>query len=151
MTALLDVNVLVALAWPNHVHHELVTRWFRRQQRHGWATCSTTQSGFVRVSSNPRVLSEAKTPREALALLGLLLQLPHHIFLSDDVSLATSEFVAPRKILGHRQVTDAHLLAISLRHQVRLATLDRGVVQLLPDGASAEGSVWFLLQGRADG
>ena len=28
MVALLDVNVLVALAWPNHVHHTQAHRWF---------------------------------------------------------------------------------------------------------------------------
>lgn len=28
MIRLLDVNVLVALAWPNHVHHEAVQAWF---------------------------------------------------------------------------------------------------------------------------
>ena len=45
--ALLDVNVLIALAWPNHVHHELSLRWFKEQQPRGWATCPATQTGFV--------------------------------------------------------------------------------------------------------
>ena len=37
MAALLDVNLLVALAWPNHVHHQAAHRWFARRARHGWA------------------------------------------------------------------------------------------------------------------
>ena len=28
VTALLDVNVLIALAWPNHVHHAAARAWF---------------------------------------------------------------------------------------------------------------------------
>jgi predicted nucleic acid-binding protein len=28
MSSLLDVNVLLALAWPNHVHHAASRTWF---------------------------------------------------------------------------------------------------------------------------
>jgi predicted nucleic acid-binding protein len=49
-TALLDINVLVALAWPNHVHHETALHWFEVNHTYGWATSPLTQSGFVRVS-----------------------------------------------------------------------------------------------------
>ena len=28
MIALPDVNVLIALAWPNHVHHDAARSWF---------------------------------------------------------------------------------------------------------------------------
>lgn len=54
MTAiLLDTNVLLALAWPNHQHHGTAQRWFKREAPRGWATCALTQLGFVRLSSNP--------------------------------------------------------------------------------------------------
>ena len=33
MTALLDVDVLVALAWPNHVHHDPARAWFKDRFR----------------------------------------------------------------------------------------------------------------------
>lgn len=144
MISLLDVNVLVALAWPNHEHHEVATRWFRRHQPEGWATCPLTQSGFVRVSSNQRVIPGAKPPAEAVALLRRMLDLPHHIFFSDDISLVASKFVATEKIAGYRQVTDAHLLAIALRHGGRLATLDRAIAQLLPSGFKADEAVCWL-------
>jgi toxin-antitoxin system PIN domain toxin len=128
--ALLDVNVLIALAWPNHVHHELALRWFKEQEVWGWATCPTTQSGFVRVSSNRQVLPNAKSPQEALLLLRRITALPHHIFWADDIAMAHSQLIAPRKIQGHRQVADAHLLALSLRQDGRLATLDGGYATL---------------------
>jgi uncharacterized protein len=37
MVSLLDVNVVVALAWPNHIYHEAAHRWFRRNAASGWA------------------------------------------------------------------------------------------------------------------
>ena len=141
MIALLDVNVLVALAWPNHVHFEAAHRWFDAHRAAGWATCPLTQTAFVRVSSNERVLPEAKTPREALALLERIVALAGHVFWQDDTSLAASRFVRRESLVGHRQVTDAHLLALALRRRGVLATFDRGVRDLVPDGTPAERAV----------
>ena len=132
--SLLDVNVLVALAWPNHVHHETAGRWFAENQRQGWATCPLTQSGFVRVSSNHRLIPEARSPGEAVLALRRIVALPHHVFWPDDVSLAVSRFVALEKLVGYQQVTDAHLLALALRKGGRLATLDAAIRGLVPRG-----------------
>ena len=46
--ALLDVNVLLALAWPNHMHHADSKAWFDREAPHGWATCALTQLSLNR-------------------------------------------------------------------------------------------------------
>jgi predicted nucleic acid-binding protein len=51
--ALLDVNLLVALFDPDHVHHEFAHDWFADHERDGWATCALTENGFVRVLANP--------------------------------------------------------------------------------------------------
>ena len=134
MTALLDVNVLLALAWPNHVHHRRARSWFEKGHASGWATCSITECGFVRVSSNPAVVDEARTPAEAILLLRRLTALEGHRFWADDVSIARREDEIER-IRGHRQVTDAHLLALARRHRGSLATFDRRVEGLLPAGA----------------
>jgi len=37
---LLDVNVLLALAWPNHVQHTRAHGWFTREHPWGWGTCT---------------------------------------------------------------------------------------------------------------
>src|SRR5713226_6496670 len=49
--ALLDVNVLVALFDPAHVHHEAAHAWFGANRKNRWATCALTENGFVRVLS----------------------------------------------------------------------------------------------------
>ena len=136
--SLLDVNVLIALAWPNHVHHCQAMDWFKHHHSAGWATCPVTQSGFVRVSSNPQVIDQQMTPREAMVHLRKIISFRHHVFWADDTPFAAADFVDETKLLSYRQVSDAHLLGIVLRHGGRLATLDRGIAALVPEGFSQE-------------
>jgi uncharacterized protein len=68
-TALLDVNLLIALLWPAHEHHEAAHRWFGARRSKRWATCPLTQLAFVRIVSNPSFSTDAITPEEAVALL----------------------------------------------------------------------------------
>ena len=144
MTALLDVNVLVALAWPNHIHHERAVAWFEQHHADGWATCPITESSFVRVSSNPRIVDEARTPAEAIQLLRRLTDQDGHEFWSDDVSVARSKWIASEKIVGHRQVMDAHLLALAIRRGGFLATFDRGIAGIVPSDNDAQDVLFFL-------
>lgn len=132
MTSLLDVNTLLALAWPNHVHHRPAQRWFRDHHAHGWATCPLTESGFVRVSSSPQATAEAKSPAEAVLLLRRLVALEGHAFWADDVSLAREEHLPLERLIGYRQVTDAHLLTLAIHHGGRLVTFDRAIRTLVP-------------------
>jgi hypothetical protein len=130
LTTLLDVNVLMALAWPNHVHHPAAARWFRQHRDDGWATCPSTEAGFVRVSANPTISGGAVTPAAATELLRRLRELGQHRFWADTISFVTSPEVPRDHVHGHRQVTVAHLLAIALAQEGRLATFDRGVLAL---------------------
>ncbi|MDP3176706.1 MAG: hypothetical protein Q8M76_02300, partial [Spirochaetaceae bacterium] len=67
--ALFDVNFLVALAWPNHSMHSLAARYFRETREKGFATCPITEAGFVRISLNPQIVSEAKSCAAVLEIL----------------------------------------------------------------------------------
>jgi len=129
------VNVLVALAWPNHVHHERAVRWFESIRPDGWATCAATEAGFVRVSSNTRVIPDARPPAEVLALLRAMVKLPGHRFWTDDVSLTEDCAGFFARVAGHRQVTDAWLVTLAHRREGRLATFDRGIAGLVGDEA----------------
>lgn len=57
----------------------------------GWATCPLTESGFVRVSSNPRVLPVPIGIDAAREVLSALRTRDAHRFLTDDVSLNDSD------------------------------------------------------------
>ena len=122
----------MALAWPNHVHHGRALHWFVANREDGWATCSVTESGFVRVSSNVRVIADARTPEQAIHLLRQIRQQPGHTFWEDDVSPVDSDATAFERVVGYRQVTDAHLLTLAMRKCGSLATFDRGVAELGP-------------------
>ena len=125
--SLLDVNALVALAWDSHVHHTVIRSWFARNSEQGWATCPITESGFVRVSSNPKVLPSPIGVEAARRVLSALRSLAGHQFLIDDVSMTDAD--VPR-LFGHRQITDAHLLALVRRQGLRLLTFDSALVTL---------------------
>jgi toxin-antitoxin system PIN domain toxin len=138
MTAfLLDVNVLVALAWPGHEDHERVQVWFGRNADLGWATCPFTESAFVRIISNPAFSPRAVSPQEALRALNINVKHPAHRFWAADIAFGEAVQRFQGRLVGHKQVADAYLLGLALHKQGKLATLDRSLVALL-DPKSAE-------------
>jgi uncharacterized protein len=54
---------------------------------------------------------------------------PSHEFWSDDLNFKD---VSSKGILGHRQVTDAYLVALAAKHKGRVATMDEGLFALHP-------------------
>ena len=87
---LLASNVLVAIAWPQHVNHRYARGWFASLGNETWATATVTESGFIRVSSNPRVILDALTPAEAAAYLSALRGGGSWEFWDDDVLMSDS-------------------------------------------------------------
>lgn len=130
-TALLDVNVLVALLWPAQESHPKVQNWFKRRASEGWATCPQTQAGFVRIVSNPAFSPSAVSPGEAAQALRKSLAHPNHEYWPADVSYLTAIEPFEGQIVGHKQVSDAYLLGLAIRHKGKLVTMDRGIQELL--------------------
>lgn len=130
-TALLDVNVLVALAWPNHAHHAAARRWFATHSAQGWATTPITELGFVRISSNKKIMPYAAAPGTAIDVLAGLCALAGHEFWTDDARLLepSLEFDA---LGSHLQVTDVHLTLLAAKYNGRLVTFDRGIANAFP-------------------
>jgi toxin-antitoxin system PIN domain toxin len=121
---LLDVNVLLALAWPNHQFHVAALRALQ-SRRDRWATCALTQLGFIRLSSNPAAIPTAKGPAEAAALLEAMVADPLHVYLESLPSpVAKGCREAFARILGSRQVTDAYLLTLARRNRAIFVTFD---------------------------
>jgi toxin-antitoxin system PIN domain toxin len=132
---LLDANVLITLAWPDHPFHEKVGQWFVRYSRSGWATCPFTQAAFVRVLSNPAFSAHALTPRNALRVLESNLSLPGHHFWPDAIPVLDAVKVVEHRLTGHRQITDAYLLGLAIHNRGKLATMDSGIRAWDVDGA----------------
>lgn len=92
-TFLLDTNLLIALAWTNHIHHQAAHDWFATLTSDQWATCPMTQCGLVRISSNPKFMPNALTPNDAMALLEQMVKHAQHVFWEDDMTLYGSASV----------------------------------------------------------
>jgi len=128
--ALLDLNVLVALAWPSHIHHRIAHEWFVKKRSDGWATCPITQSGLLRLSSNARIFPDAVSPMVALELLNNITVLPDHQFWPDTLSLSDASIFKQAFLLGHRQITDAYLFSLAIHNNGLFITFDRGIKEL---------------------
>jgi toxin-antitoxin system PIN domain toxin len=126
---LLDLNVLIALAWPQHVHHARAHAWFGSLTS-SWMTTPVTESGFVRLSMNPIVVTETITMSTALSMLAAVRSADRHEFLPDDSSLAAPQ-ITLSALATSRQVTDAHLVNLAASSGATLATLDRGIELIL--------------------
>lgn len=131
MTALLDANALIALCWPTHQHHEAMLDWFTRNARQGWATTAFTQAAFVRIVSQPAFAGQAIGIGEVAELLRLNTQHAQHRLLALDFGFDEVLRCCTGGLYGHRQVTDAYLLTLAARSDVRLVTFDTGIEQLL--------------------
>jgi uncharacterized protein len=132
---LLDANVLIALGWRGHRHHDLVQNWFASHGSQGWATCPFTQTAFVRIVSNPAFSVHAVPPAEALSVLTTNLKLVGHQFWADDLTVGDAIGRFRDRLFGHQQITDAYLLGLAIHRKGKLATLDHSIADLLPEGS----------------
>jgi hypothetical protein len=125
--ALLDVNVLVALFNPDHIHHNAAHDWFADARSDGWATCAVTEQGLLRILSNPAFWSEFEGPAALVRRLRQFCGSGHHAFWERTVSLRDRTLFDLAHISGHRQITDVYLLGLAHRMGGTLATFDRTV------------------------
>ena len=134
MRALLDVNVLIALLDAAHVHHRVARAWLESNIEAGWASCPLTQNGCIRIMSQPGYPG-SQPPGVIAARLAEAAATPWHEFWPDDLNGLESGALEWGRILGSRQLTDAYLLALAVRHGGRLVTLDRAVTLAAVPGA----------------
>jgi toxin-antitoxin system PIN domain toxin len=135
MVRLFDVNLLLALAWPTHVHHDAGHSWLAAIRGQGWATCPMTQAGFVRISALAGVTKRLVTIADATAILAMSTRAPEHVFWGQTIPLTEMAPELRPRIMGPQQLTDALLLDLAIRHGGVLATLDRRISNLLPPGS----------------
>jgi len=123
---LLDVNVLVAWGWSDHVDHDRTAAWIgaaRRQEATKLMTSAIPELGFVRVSVQ-RAGGQVTVAEATETLAGMVAALgARHALLADDQ--AVRQF--PEWCSSASRTTDAHLLELAEGHGAKLATLDTGI------------------------
>jgi hypothetical protein len=121
---LLDANVLIALATPEHILNQRAVEWFRKGHR--FATCPITQGALLRFHLRAGINASAESGK---LLLESIASLARHEFWPDDASYLD---LPTTGIMGHRQVTDAYLVLLAQKHSASLATMDRALAALHP-------------------
>ena len=134
--ALLDVNVLVALFDPDHIHHDVAHDWFADSRSRGWATCPLTENGFVRTAA---ALARSREPIGVPSLvegLRTFTSSGRHAFWPDDISLLNGALFDAELSFGHQQLTDIYLLGLAVQRKGVLATFDRRIPMGAVKGAT---------------
>jgi|GEM_PF-1773464 len=161
MMFLLDVNVLLAMSYTNHIHHERVHTWISQLEAEvgkddvAFATCPITELGCVRVGSGKA--GYAASVEIARDDLQDLKSSERMLFIPDD--LRTHHL--PAWVRKSAQTTDGYLLELAKSHGGHLATLDKFIPDavLVPEETSgplvvrdeAVQSEWSqLLHGTSD-
>jgi toxin-antitoxin system PIN domain toxin len=141
---LLDINTLIALCDPNHVHHERVSTWFEDIARRAWASCPITENGFIRILSNPGYPGLSGSVSVAVQLLQELRRHKGHEFWPDDYSIVAGSVNLSDEARS-KNVTNLYLLGLAARKKSKLATLDARIPAHLVSGGREAYEVVSLL------
>jgi len=130
-----DVNTLLALLDPMHLHHEAAHHWYASQSPLRIMLCSHVENGVIRVASQPKYpncLGTGARVRQALANFTRQVKAES---CDTEVSLLDDGILLKPELLTPSRVTDLYLLALAAANGIRLATFD----QRLPSQAVAGG------------
>jgi toxin-antitoxin system PIN domain toxin len=136
---LLDVNALIALLDPNHVHHEAMHVWFSGRHPRTWATCALTENGLIRVLAQPSYPGGPFAPAQTIGILRRL-KANHsesHELWTNDVSLTERTLFRVDYLVTPRQVTDVYLLGLAYRRRGRVVSFDRHLAWEAIEGGTA--------------
>jgi uncharacterized protein len=133
---LLDVNVIIALIDPSHVHHDRAHDWFDHVGKHDWLSCPTTENGAIRIVGHPKYSNAQPSPAVVVDSLRSLIAVGNHRFIPDRISLLDPAAVNADALLSSGQVTDTYLLALATEARATLVTFDSKLVtSAVPAGA----------------
>ena len=124
-----DVNLWLALSFEAHVHHPRALRWFHRAAPDSCAFCRQSQSGFLRLATNPAVFgSETVSLPRAWSLYDELLSDERVQYAPEPPGLeAVWRRYTERHPWSHRVWSDAYLAAFAAAAGLTLVSFDRGL------------------------
>lgn len=134
---LVDINVLVAAARPDHAQHLIAQKWvtdFLANQPTEDALLLTMPvvAGFVRLVTNSRVFKTPTTPSDALACIKKLLEYPGVRWAHQSAEWDSFQALVSDKNLAGNDIPDAWLAALAISMSEPFVTFDKGFRRLLP-------------------
>ena len=127
-----DANVLIYAANSASAQHAAARKWLTSALREGetlglpWVSVL----GFIRLTTNPRLMPRPITVAEAIAAVDgwvaqpgvvLLEAGPRHLSILSGLLIAAGT--------GGNLTTDAHIAALALEHRCPVLTFDRGIAR----------------------
>lgn len=143
LITLLDVNVLIAICDGHHADHIRASEWFAEHALQGWASCPLVQNGAVRIMSQP-TYPGARPIGQIIRQVRAMCESKNHHFWPNDISILDVNKFAHQHVLGNKQITDIYLLALAVKNDGRLLTLDRKIPLQAVNGATRENLVTLL-------
>ncbi|MEB3156995.1 MAG: TA system VapC family ribonuclease toxin [Cyanobacteriota bacterium] len=122
-----DLNVWLALTWPEHLHHPHAVHYWEHQSADRVLFCTVTALGLVRLVCQPKLMGKAvRSTAEASTLLNDLCQQPG-VSLAEPAQDGWEVFhqLLRGGALPVRLCTDAHLAALAIANGWRLVSFDR--------------------------
>ncbi|MEV0434076.1 TA system VapC family ribonuclease toxin [Nocardia sp. NPDC050413] len=123
---LVDVGLWLAAVYGRHVHHGAAVKWFEGQSG-GLVLCRVTQTGLLRLLSNPAVMdTEVLSRSEAWRVLDQLAA-DERVQWADEPAALEPVFraLSARNDHSHKLWTDDYLAAFAQASNASVATLDR--------------------------
>jgi uncharacterized protein len=134
--ALLDTSVLIALCDPSHSMHGAALGWLSRLTD-GVATCPIVENGAVRILSQPKYVSGSPiSTTDAVLAVREIRNVTGYEFWADDLSLLDANLFDAHALMGPAQITDSYLLALAVKRDAVLVTLDTRLMLSAVAGAS---------------
>lgn len=124
---LLDINALLALLDPMHVHHDDAHRWYEARSPVRLMICPHVENGVMRVASQPRYpnhFGTAATVRESLMKFADRLNVER---CAADATLLDDGILKKPSLLTPSSIADLYLLAVALANHAKLASFDRRI------------------------
>lgn len=124
---LLDVNALLALLDPMHVHHEAAHDWYGQRSTRRLLTCSHVENGVIRVASQPKYPNCLGTSGRVREALQKFIRQVSAERCGREVTLVDDKILLRPELLTPSRVSDLYLLALAAANEARLATFDRRI------------------------
>jgi predicted nucleic acid-binding protein len=138
---LLDVNSVLAMLDPMHLHHDAVHRWYAKRKKPRLVLCSHVINGVIRVAGQPRYPNPLGTCGRVREILSLFVSSVGATFCEHEVSLLDEKIFPYPEELTPSRIGDLYLLALAVANDAKFATFDARI----PTAAVVGGATGFEL------
>ena len=122
-----DVNALLALLDPMHIHHESAHQWYEKRRKPALLLCSHVVNGVIRIASQPKYPNSLGTCERVRELLHRFVESVDAAFCQQDVNLLDDAILLRPEELTPSRVSDLYLLALAVANQATFVSFNNRI------------------------